>query len=134
MRSLATIVSEFVDQWVEKAEDDLGAAQLLFASGTAYYGVICFHCQQAAEKFLKAFLVKHQIEFTKTHDIGLLLRLVERVDPEFADAVADARDLTRHAVDARYPEDNVPPTKEDAQIALDLAQMVRHAARAKLEI
>ena len=34
---------------------------------------LAFHCQQAAERYLKALLVRHGIEFRKTHNIGELL-------------------------------------------------------------
>jgi len=39
-----------------------------------------FHAQQAVEKFIKAYLVKNQIEFRKTHDIGKLINLIETKD------------------------------------------------------
>jgi HEPN domain-containing protein len=70
----------FVHQWVEKAEQDLGAAQHLLAQRAPYPNVIAFHAQQAAEKLIQAYLTFHQAEFPKTHDLGRLLVLVKRVD------------------------------------------------------
>jgi len=134
MRSTTDIVSEFVDQWVEKAEEDLGVANMLYASGAAYYDAMCFHCQQAAEKYLKALLVKHQVEFSKTHDIAVLLRLAAGIDSALAVSLADAATLTRHAVDSRYPEDVEAADARAAERALELANMVRNAVRAQLDI
>jgi len=53
---------------------------VLLKEGFEDYENVGFHAQQAAEKFIKAFLVRHQIEFPKTHDIGLLRQLVARVE------------------------------------------------------
>jgi len=64
---------EFVQQWLDKAEAGFGVAEQLVAA---------FRCQQAAEKFLKAFLVEHEIEFPKTHNIADLLGLVAMVNYE----------------------------------------------------
>lgn len=60
------------------------AAEFLLTESAAFPSVAAFHCQQAAEKYLKAFLTWHGVEFPKTHDIGVLLDLVETVAPELA--------------------------------------------------
>ncbi|MDR0598605.1 MAG: HEPN domain-containing protein, partial [Treponema sp.] len=46
--------------------------------------MICFHCQQAAEKYLKGFLVFKGIEFPKTHDLAALLKLANTGDVDFS--------------------------------------------------
>ena len=58
-----------------------------------------FHCQQAAEKYLKAFLVKKQIEFTKTHNIMSLLNLCASDDNSFKEELSEADNLTDYAVE-----------------------------------
>ncbi|MFQ6098037.1 MAG: HEPN domain-containing protein, partial [Armatimonadota bacterium] len=70
MRPPEEVKREFVRQWVAKAASHLGVARHLLSDGSPYVEVICFHAQQAAEKYLKAFLVERQIEFPKTHDLG----------------------------------------------------------------
>ena len=65
--------------WLEKADEDLAVAEYLISSDRPYFGAVGFHTQQAAEKYLKAFLVHHQIEFPKTHDLDKLLDLVAKV-------------------------------------------------------
>ncbi|MEA3283008.1 MAG: HEPN domain-containing protein [Euryarchaeota archaeon] len=46
---------------------------------TVITDTVCFHCQQAVEKYLKAFMVKHQIEFPKTHSVMTLINLCSKV-------------------------------------------------------
>jgi HEPN domain-containing protein len=80
MRPADQIKGELVDQWVAKALEDLGVAQHLAGQNLPYFNAIGFHCQQTAEKFIKAFLVAHQVIFPKTHDLEELLRLLSTVD------------------------------------------------------
>ena len=61
---------ELARQWLEKATEDLEAARRL----TDLPHVCSFHCQQAAEKGIKALLVLREVEFARTHDIDILLR------------------------------------------------------------
>jgi HEPN domain-containing protein len=90
------------------------------------------HCQQAVEKYVKAILVRHQIEFRKTHDIERLLHILRGVEPSIADGLADARWLTPFGVDIRYPGDFPEALPGDETRALGLAQGAREAAMALL--
>ena len=62
---------------LRKAEQDLNAAGSLLRSASGLQAVVAFHAQQAVEKYLKALLVRHQVYFPKTHDIGEEVRAVE---------------------------------------------------------
>jgi HEPN domain-containing protein len=44
-------------QWLAKAENDLLNADNNLKSEIIPYETVCFHCQPAAEKLLKAYLV-----------------------------------------------------------------------------
>jgi HEPN domain-containing protein len=68
-----------VQEWVEKAEEDLAVAEYLVSSDRPFFGAVGFHAQQAVEKCVKAFLVHHQVEFPKTHDLDKLFDLVAQV-------------------------------------------------------
>ena len=105
MRSAEQVRWDFVQQWLGKAEQDLAAARVLFESGMEHYENVGFHAQQAAEKYVKAFLVRHQVEFPKTHDLARLRVLVAQVDAEVATALAPADALTPYGVEFRYPGD-----------------------------
>mgnify|MGYP000307964815 CR=1 FL=1 len=45
-----------------------------------YTSTICFHAQQAVEKYLKAFLILHDIDFPRTHDVDYLLLECRKID------------------------------------------------------
>lgn len=90
------------------------------------YGA-AFHAQQAAEKFLKAVLVWHQVEFAKTHDIGRLVDLVKTIDAILAEVIRDSAALTPYGVEVRYPGELLEPTAEEARQAVGLAECVREA-------
>lgn len=92
----------------------------------------CFHAQQAAEKYLKATLTWHQIEFPKTHSIRQVLDLLSQADAETAAGLADASVLSPYAVDIRYPGDQPEPDLQEAHRATDLARKVRDAVLSML--
>jgi len=75
---------ELVRQWIEKADQDLAAAVILLENAVLLKPVIAFHAQQAVEKYLKALLVRHQVNLPKTHDIGAVLSLVAVCEPAAA--------------------------------------------------
>lgn len=68
-RTREQVVWDFVQGWVGKVEGDLRAARHLLDLDHEDFFDVAFHAQQAAEKFLKALLVYHQIPFPKTHDL-----------------------------------------------------------------
>lgn len=132
MRPPEEVKREFVRQWVAKAASHLGVARHLLSDGSPYVEVICFHAQQAAEKYLKAFLVERQIEFPKTHDLGALLDLVATTDPRLAESLRDVTALTPYGVDVRYPSDLPEITAEDAREAVELARRLEDVIRSVL--
>jgi HEPN domain-containing protein len=103
MRSPEQVKWDFVQQWLSKARKDLRAASVLLAADLDDYENVGFHAQQAAEKFIKAFLVRHQIEFPKTHDIAVLRGLVAQVEQRTSERLAPAEVLTPYGVTFRYP-------------------------------
>jgi len=86
---------------------------------------ICFHCQQAVEKFLKAYLVFLGIPFTKTHEIGELVTKCENKDKEISAFKEVADKLTDYAIGVRYPEELLEPTLEEAKEAFEIANKMR---------
>ena len=64
-----------VRNWLIKSQHDLGSARRLMEGDEPYLDTAVYHCQQAVEKALKAFLTYHDIVFEKTHDLTELLEL-----------------------------------------------------------
>ena len=125
MKPPEEVRAEFTREWLQKAEGDFKIAGHLLQSGTDFLDGATFHSQQAAEKYLKAFLVWHQIEFPKTHDLETLLKLAGKVDDKIPEILRDAAILTPYGVDYRYPGDYPNVSGRDAEQALRLAERVR---------
>jgi HEPN domain-containing protein len=125
MRHPEEVVADFVQQWLKKANLDLQAARLLCAGELDDYFVSGFHAQQAVEKYIKAFLVRHQIEFPKTHDIGRLRQLVAYKDATLVERLQNADVLTPYGVDLRYPEEFEVVSQQHAEQAVALAEWVK---------
>ena len=115
---------EIARQWLAKARNDLLNADNNLKSEEVPFDTVCFHCQQAAEKLLKAYLVGNGQLYPITHDLFLIL---ERVLPLNSDAqkLRDALAiLIPYAVEIRYPDDWYMPSEEDAREARDAANQV----------
>jgi HEPN domain-containing protein len=93
-----------VGDWVDRAEQDVKTVRLLVADHKLGLGpVICFHCQQAAEKYLKACLIRARVRFPKTHDFEELLTLCGPISPEFQGLAPATGRLQPFVVLGRYP-------------------------------
>ncbi|MDQ1266758.1 MAG: hypothetical protein QG635_1910 [Bacteroidota bacterium] len=117
-------LEETVNLWLIKAENDMKTASQLFDAKEIITDTICFHCQQAAEKYLKAYLVSKNIEPDKTHKLEILLTKCMEFEPAFED-IKDVRYITEYAVELRYPDDFYIPTVTEAREAYALADMVK---------
>jgi HEPN domain-containing protein len=125
MKPPEEIRDEFVRQWLLKAEEDLNAAKSLLTYGITFLSAVCFHSQQAAEKYLKAYLTFRQVEFPKTHDIDEILDLIAPVNGKLSESLRDTIVLTNYGVDVRYPGDFPGVTGGDAKQAIQMAEKVR---------
>ena len=133
MRTPEQVRWDFVQQWLDKAQKDLQAAAILFNHAVGDYDNVGFHAQQAAEKFLKALLVRCQVEFPKTHNLAVLRHLVAQVDQTLAEHLVPAEALTPYGVEFRYPGDVAPLAREQGDQALRLAEQTRQLILAHLQ-
>jgi HEPN domain-containing protein len=113
------------------------AAEVIANAELPTYWMASFHAQQTAEKALKALLTRQQIDFSRTHNIGELLRLAEVAIPQASTTLDPARELSRYAVVDRYPGEDLPTTRADAvghiAIAKRVCDTVTRALRAYLD-
>lgn len=115
---------EIVRQWLYKAKNDLLNADNNLKSEEVPFDTVCFHCQQAAEKFLKAYLIGKGQSYPITHDLFLILQKILPINKN-AESLRDALAiLMPYAVEIRYPDDWYMPTKEDALEARQAADQV----------
>jgi HEPN domain-containing protein len=73
--------NEYLKNWIFRANEDIAVIENLFKSEPELFASsICYHAQQAVEKFLKAYLVFQNIDFPKTHDLDFLLLECKKID------------------------------------------------------
>lgn len=120
-----------VEEWVRKAEDNyVSAITLARRRRRAVPDVVCNQCQQCAEKYLKALLIRHQLDFPKVHDLVQLEELVAQAEPDVRLIHASLATLNPYGIDIRYP--GLEATPEEAQEALEAVKQVRRFVRSKL--
>ncbi|MFA4823626.1 MAG: HEPN domain-containing protein [Methanoregula sp.] len=113
-----------VEQWLSRAQSNLDRARAGKVRETILYEDLCFDCQQAVEKSLKALLVAEDQESPHTHIIARLLETLEQGGVKIPEDVKSAVDLTEYAVHTRYPGLYEPVTAEEFQEALAVAERV----------
>ena len=67
---------ETARQWLAKARNDLLNMDNNLRAEVIPYDTVCFHCQQAAGKFLKAFLAGKKKVLPITPDLFVVLEKV----------------------------------------------------------
>jgi len=122
---------QIVDEWIKKAEQDLGMAKLAIEHQPDFRDSICFHCQQAAEKYLKAYLVFLDIIFKKTHSLNYLLDLISEQESVSDDLYSTAEILGDYGVEVRYPGYS-EPTEKDLEEAYQAAINIKKAIIEKM--
>ena len=115
---------------MRKAEDDIVGARSLEQSKPRLNDLICFHCQQSAEKYLKALVQELGLVVPRTHILEELLPLLRPHDPSIERLRRSAESLSRYAVRFRYPGKNA--SKRQALAALRRAENVRKEIRTRL--
>lgn len=118
-------MKQLTAEWLAKAEEDYSVGAGLLRRRKIPANSICFHCQQAGEKFLKAVLQEKVVRFGKTHDLEEILGLCVGEAPQFALLLDDVTLLGDYAVRYRYP--GIDATKVQARNAVKAAKRVRAA-------
>lgn len=107
-------------EWLNRARSNLIRAQN--NQPKIYLEDLCFDAQQAAEKAMKALLIKLEVDFPYTHDLADLLTLVEQAGQQVPEDLKSVVILTDYAVESRYPGLAEPVTEEEYNEALSLAE------------
>ena len=128
------MIDEYVKKWLIKANNDLKASEHeLNIQDDPVTDAICFHSQQAVEKYLKAYLIVKEVEFAQVHTIAYLLKLCKVKDKKFEE-LNDTKKLTRYAVAGRYPDNFIIPSLQEAKDAVKKARKVKKFLYSKLQI
>lgn len=120
-----------VAEWISKAEGDfVTAGRELRARKSPNYDAVCFHCQQCAEKYLKAILQENELRIPKIHFLLELLAMILKIDGSYEFLKADLEVLEDYSVRFRYPGNFAE--KDQAQAAYAAVGVVRTFVRQKL--
>jgi len=117
--------SDLVNNWIIKADHDLGTAKITYLHIPEYLDTVTFHCQQAVEKYLKSYLIYLEIDFKFTHDSVYLLDLITTNDKAFSEFYERVSELESYAVEVRYPNETIFLSKEKVESAIRTAEAVR---------
>jgi HEPN domain-containing protein len=123
--------TNFISQWLSKANEDLLVVNKLTEFEIIATSSVCFHCQQAVEKFLKAFLIANDVDIKKTHNIEYLLAECADIDDDFAGI--DPKELSDFGVDARYPGDLYTPDKTETLEYKTIALTIKDLVERKID-
>ena len=118
--------ADIAAKWMDKARNDLLAAQRLFEFfNPKQLDISCYHCQQAGEKALKAVLIFREAvdEVPRTHDLEVLLNEWAPLDDGFDKLRGDCAVLTPYATQTRYPG-NREFTEAETAAALRKAEQI----------
>ncbi len=115
--------ADLVRAWVRRAESDLGIVEMCLARGRSL-DAACFHAQQAAEKYIKAYLTHNEKEFPFIHNLEKLIQLCSEPDPTFRAIAGAGEELTPYAVLARYDTD-FWPSSDMAREAGEAAKKIK---------
>lgn len=114
--------------WQARAESSLALARML--SPGIDLEDLCYQAQQAAEKALKAVFIAKGVRFPFSHNLDLLLKGLEELGLEIPETVDAASQLTRYAVETRYPGFFDPVTPVEYEEALEMAEVILDWTRA----
>lgn len=114
----------FIAQWRHLAAMDLKTAEFLLNMHPVPVEIICFNCQQSAEKYLKGYLALNNVEPPKIHDLRILLKMCVKKNPRFESLADECSTLTVYGVQPRYPAD-LELEEQDMRLALNCAREIR---------
>jgi HEPN domain-containing protein len=114
-----------VIEWIQIAEDDLYSAQILSGQVRKPYEIICYHCAQSIEKYLKGFLTYNDIIPEKTHNLLLLLELCIEKDNDFENIRTECSLLNRFTNEIRYPH-RIEIKEEDVNYSINAVDRIKN--------
>ena len=124
-------ISEY-QKWLKSAQGNLlrGDESNYSSNLDLPMELICFDLQQCVEKSLKSIFILHQEDFLYTHDLGLLVKNIEKtLKIHVPDYVKECTWMSKYAFKTRYPGDWEPISTEEYQEALMLAEKVYQWAK-----
>lgn len=113
--------------WLQMADNEFAYAMGdLKDEELDFFALTCFHFHQAAEKYLKAFILSKGKTFRKVHNLKELVKACMTISPAFKNLLEPAAHLTPYYTETRYPIHwPIDFTRNDARDAGHAAQEIR---------
>lgn len=125
------MAKELSEEWIKYADEDKKMAELALQDGGPA-NQICFHCQQQAEKYLKAYLALKDARFEKSHQLDYLLYLCETLDKSFNELTSAIEYLADFYTETRYPGDIPEFSLSEAKKAYESAIVIKEFVLQKI--
>lgn len=116
---------DIAKEWFSFAENDLNSAKFLLQMKPTPLEIICYHCQQSAEKYLKGYIALSNGNVIKTHDLTLLNKVCIKYNSDFQKLEDDCIELVDYGVQVRYPF-HLELDEHDMKKALESAEVIRN--------
>ncbi len=123
-----------VKRWFSKGDNDLKNIQNNLESEDIPTDTICFHAQQAIDKYIKGALVYFDQDISKAHDLVKLLTEIASFIPELSVMEEDLEKITEFAVEVRYPDSFYDHSLEEAKGAYEIALKVKDIVLSKVPV
>lgn len=125
---------EYIKLWIEKADGDLKVAKRELHSEDPVLDAVCFHLQQAVEKYLKAFLSKFLKKIKRTHNLELLLEQCIQIDTDFSEYEEKFDPIAECGVEIRYPDTYLMFEEDELAAMLEIVEGFKAFVRGKITI
>ena len=110
---------ETIKEWIRYAEMDRSTAEYENKRVDKPFEIICYHCQQSVEKYLKACLIMYGYSVYKSHDLYELLGNCIKENKEFEKIKDECIALTNYAVETRYPFHKFDLEEQDVKTSIE---------------
>lgn len=125
--------NKIYSEWFEFARRDLESAKFLLNMYPKPIEIICYHCEQSAEKYLKGYLIKSDNKVERTHDLVLLNNKCKVLDESFDMIEDECIELVPYGVQVRYPY-QLEVMEEDMLSAIKCAEKIEKFIKGKIDI
>ena len=124
-----------VREWLDKANEDLLFAEASLRDRSGFYAQICFHFQQAAEKYFKSFIISRGLPFNKIYDLVNLLKICAEHDQTLTVLKEECIFLNSAYIETRYPVHwPTDYSRETAEQSLAAAQTIAFEIQKRLNV
>lgn len=112
-----------VEEWIQKGENDLKNSKVLLQEGGTV-DAVCFHSQQAVEKYLKATLAHYNLPVRKIHSLVALAKQGAQKEPALLEHMNSYKNLEAYYIESRYPPETRVYKQKEGETAYNSAREI----------